>query len=136
MNAKLSFLAPRRTSDSFGSGHYGAPRGSRIHSGIDFAARPHSLLLSPIAGEVTKLGYPYSDDMEFRYVEVTDSDGLRHRFFYIFPGVAFGETIDVGDPLGTVQDLEPRYPGITPHAHYEIRQDPGNLPIDPDEYWA
>ena len=135
MNTKLKILSPRRTLDAFGAGHYGASRGSRIHKGIDFAAWPNSMLLSPVAGKVTKLGYPYADDQHFRYVEITDEANLRHRFFYVFPSVAFGETIEINDHLGTVQDLRPRYPDITPHIHYEIK-DEDNLPIDPDQFWG
>lgn len=125
-------ILPRRRRDKWGSGHFGASRsgGKRKHKGIDFAAEPGTAIYSPVHGRVTKLGYPYGDDLSFRYVEVT-AGGLRHRLFYIYPRVAKGDIVDPGDLLGIVQDSDKRYPGITNHVHYEIL-DADNEAIDPD----
>lgn len=114
---------PVRGTDQHGSGAYGAPRGVRTHKGVDYAAWPGSAILSPVPGSITKIGYPYGDDMSFRYVEVTDALGRQHRFFYLDPIVSIGDTVVVDDELGQVQDLGKRYPGITPHCHYEIKHE-------------
>jgi len=118
----ITSILPVRGNDAHGSGAWGASRGSRTHKGIDFAAFPLTRICSPIDGECTKLGYPYGDDLSFQYVEVTDERGRQHRFFYLEPLVKVGDTIKTGQPLGTVQDLERRYHGITPHCHYEIKR--------------
>ena len=122
----------RRIADKYGQGHYGAPRGSRTHKGIDFACMPGTRVCSPVGGKVTKLGICYRDDHKYRYVQVTD-DHADHRLFYVQPCVEVGDLIVKGAVIGEVQNLGDRYPGITEHCHYEIKQD-GEY-IDPDEFW-
>lgn len=130
----LKISPPMRGQDTHGSGAYRAPRGSRTHKGIDLACWPGSRVLSPVFGVCTKLGYPYGDDLSFRYVEVTTSDDHRHRFFYVEPTVAKGDVI-VGDQIiGIVQTLAARYEGITPHFHYEILA-PNGESTNPTKYW-
>ena len=81
----MKVIAPVRDHDTFGSGLFGASRdgGKRTHSGIDFACYPGSIVLACSSGTVTKLGYPYGDDPHYRYVEVTDHDLRRFRYFYV-----------------------------------------------------
>ena len=129
----LRFIARKRITDRWGQGSFGASRdgGKRTHVGVDYAAWPGSVLLSPVMGTVTKLGYPYADHMELRYVQVTDDLGRDHRFFYVDPAVHTGMAVGVGDRLGKVQALDYLYEGITPHVHYECRLD-GEY-INPEE---
>ena len=124
-----------RTSDAHGQGHFGAPRGSRVHMGIDFAVLPDSWVLAPRAGVISKLGYPYAQHTHIRYVELTEfTQGDRLRFFYVYPmGVAKGRVLEVGERLGFVQDLEDLYPGITPHVHFEVKTETGKF-LKPEEY--
>lgn len=131
----IKVIAPKRTHDNHGSGAYGARRagGKRKHNGIDYAVWPDSQVMSECGGYVTKLGHPYGDDLSFRYVEVTDGLGTRWRYFYVRPAVAEGESIYPGKVIGAAQDLRPRYPGITPHAHLELIDKDGNY-IDPEGY--
>lgn len=124
----IACILPTRKPDRHGAGHYGASRGTRTHRGIDLAAQPGSLILSNVDGVVTKLGYPYADHLEYRYVEIT-AGLIRHRFFYVEPLVNFGQDVAVGDIIGEVQDLSPLYEGITPHIHYEQKM--GNKYLDP-----
>ena len=129
----IHLITPKRGTDNWGSGEFGAPRGDRKHRGIDYAALPGSLVLSPVTGTVTKLGYPYSDDLEFRYVQITSEDGADHRVFYVDPNVKVGDRVFQGrSVIGEAQDLTGRYPGITPHVHYEIKLN-GSY-IDPEAY--
>lgn len=106
--------------------------------GEDFAAAPESILESPIKGHVSKLGYPYGDDLTYRYVEVTETKTrMRHRFFYVEPLVELGDKIKEGDDLGIVQDVAKRYPiprGMKPHIHYEIIDEDG-IYIAPGRPW-
>lgn len=135
--------------DAEGKGHYGAPRGGRTHNGIDFAAAPGSVLLSPVAGTVSRHGYPYSNDFHFQYIQITDRlcppmefgprelyrpgllkckkcgiDHLNHRFFYVIPLLEEGKNVEVGDPIGIVQDIRTKYNStiMIPHVHYEVKQ--------------
>ena len=127
----MRVIAPLRMDDQ-GSGRYQSPRGSRKHKGVDWAAAPGSAVLASEWGCVTKLGYPYADDLSFRYVEVTDGMKRRWRYFYVQPSVEMGERVCPEDTIGTVQDIRTRYPGMTPHVHIEILEQDGT-PIDPTE---
>ena len=132
MNAPdLKFVGQVRTTDKYGSGEFGAPRGDHTHRGVDIAAAPGSIVLSPVMGEVTKHGYPYGDDLSFRYIEVTDAKGYRVRLFYIEPMVPVGGKVGIGLQVGKVQSLQPRYPGITDHVHVEVKTPAGEyIPWD------
>jgi len=126
---QLMVRTPLRGTDPGGSGHFGASRGRRLHMGVDFAAAPDSVLLSPVTGKVTKHGYPYSDDLSYRYIQIVDKNGWRHRFFYVDPIPVLDSTVEVGDEIGKVQDISTRYPvpkGMKCHIHYEIIDKNGN----------
>ena len=124
---------PQRGTDPMGSGHYGASRGSRTHNGVDYACYPETEIASPTFGTVTKLGYPYGDDLSYRYVEITDQFDKRHRVFYVEPSVQVGSLVHIGDVIGTAQDIEARYSGrgMKNHVHYEIKLEDGSF-IDPE----
>lgn len=110
--------AQKRGSDQQGSGAFGASRGKRTHNGIDYAMPPGSAVFSPVIGKVTKLGYPYAHDLSYRYVQITTEDGLKHRVFYVEPGVEVGALVGQNDIIGHSQRLP--YEGIIQHVHYEI----------------
>ncbi len=126
---------PKRGTDAWGSGEFGASRGSRTHNGIDYACYPETPVYSLTDGLVTKLGYPYGDDLSFRYVEV-ESKGLKHRYFYVEPSVKVGDVVNRLDLLGYAQDIAGRYdkPGkiMKNHVHYEIKE--GSKFLDPEVY--
>lgn len=123
-------------SDRRGDGHFGSSRdgGSRLHSGVDYTAENGQDIVAVTSGTITKIGYTYSDDLSFRYVEIQTNDGYAVREYYVSPGdgIAVGVTIDVGQNIGTAQDLTGRYPGITNHVHVEVRHD-GQL-VNPSDY--
>jgi murein DD-endopeptidase MepM/ murein hydrolase activator NlpD len=76
---------------------------------------------------VTKLGYPYGDDLQWRYVQITDASGFNHRTFYVEPLVRVGQRVEEDEPIGEAQDISQRYPaqGMKPHVHYEIKSGDG-----------
>jgi len=114
-----------RLHDSWGSGEFGAPRGSRTHNGVDLSVPPGAPVFSVTEGEVTKIGYPYppadTKRGKFRYVEITNEDGLRFRYFYVVPSVQIGQKILSGEEIGEADDISEAYPGMIPHVHFEIK---------------
>lgn len=115
--------AEKRGSDDCGSGEFGASRGSRKHNGIDYVAAPGQKVCSHVEGVVTKLGYPYVDDLSFRYVEITSNDRLKHRFFYVEPCVEVGDIIFECEVIGEAQNIAARYTNghMKNHVHYEVK---------------
>ena len=133
---RVVIMPPARHTDIHGSGAFGAPRGHRMHNGIDLACYPNSIICALKPGTVTKIGYPYDPNKpgnarkaHFRYVQVTDGQGHDLRYFYVDPAVQVGDVIETGQPLGHSQQLSRVFPGITDHIHFEVKVD-GNH-IDP-----
>lgn len=128
----MKILASQRKSDSFGGGHYGASRGNRKHNGKDYACYPESKVFSPVVGQVTRLGYPYSDDTSFRYVQITTREGYDVRVFYVDPLVVLNEQVNESSIIGSSQELGKRYPEITEHVHLEVKGKNGQF-INPGD---
>lgn len=118
-----------RRCDGHGCGGFGDSRGSRKHNGVDMACRPGSDVCSPVSGKVTKLGFPYGDDLSFRYVEVS-THGYRYRMFYVEPCVSVGDEVTRDTVIGKAQALGGRYAGITEHVHFEVMNSRDDF-IDP-----
>lgn len=133
----IAIRPPIRGNDKFGSGRYLAPRGNRQHRGIDLSCYQGSEILSPSAGTVTKIGYPYSPSDpkkgHLRYVQVTEKGMYRCRYFYVRPTVLVGADIRPGDKIGISQGLTKIYPGITDHIHFEVIEGERNY-LDPTAY--
>ena len=132
--------------DAWGSGAYLATRTSadgtvRVHKGFDYALEI-DFIFSPCIGTVTKLGYPYGwvhNATNYRYVEIEDLTGLKHRIFYIQPICKKGDTVTVLTPIGYPQDISPRYQDpnlspITPHIHYEIINPKNGETVNPETH--
>ena len=134
----IKTVTPQRRLDNYGSGAFGAPRGNRIHKGIDYACVPHSIVLSATIGTVSRVGWPYSpedpDKGHLRYVEVITPLGYQVRYMYIDALVSQGDTVSRDQPLGIAQDLTEVYNGITPHIHVEVKK--GAEYIDPEIYFG
>jgi murein DD-endopeptidase MepM/ murein hydrolase activator NlpD len=137
--------------DSWGSGHFQAARGNHKHKGIDIVCPPDSEVLAVTGGTVTRIGFPYvqeptpagfksEDDRrrfllkaDYRYVEVTTPGGRRVRYFYVDPAVKVGDKVAEGRILGSAQSLQPVYPGITDHYHFEVLT-PSGAVVDPYKF--
>ncbi len=110
-----------RHNDSWGGGKFNDPRGARKHNGIDFEVPAGSLIMAPVSGVVSKLGYPYGDDLSYRYVQITNSKGDKVRIFYVDPRhhLRMGSTAKKGQTIiGKCQDLTKRYPANEDHDHH------------------
>lgn len=136
-NFHLTIKPPARSTDQHGSGAYMAPRGYRVHNGIDIQCPPESIICALRPGTVTKIGYPYDPAKDakkahYRYVQITDTMGNDLRYFYVEPGVALDDVIETGQAIGTSQALRRIYPGITEHIHFEVKRN-GNY-LDPTNF--
>jgi len=128
-------LLPKRGVDDFGSGEYQSSRGDRIHNGVDYTCAPGAEILAPISGQITKIGYPYSGDFHYQYVEITLND-LRHRVFYVSPNVSIGDqVIENESVIGAAQNIAKKYSAgnrvMKNHVHYEIKDEHGQF-INPE----
>ena len=139
--------APLRGTDDWGSGAFGSSRVDRIHTGEDVVMAVGSLVMAPVSGKITKLGFAYADDPTYRIVDITDSKNNRHRLFYVQPldTIKVGQHVAEGALVGEVQDVAERYNELTikgghltsklmkNHVHYEIINGSGEY-LDPKEF--
>ena len=132
---------PKRGIDQWGDGAFGAPRGMKNgkpkkHKGIDYACYPDTVIRSPVNGLCNKLGYCYSDDLFYRYVQIKTENGARYRFFYVEPDVVVGDYVHYQDEIGTAQNIAKRYSLPTKymknHIHLEILV--AGKPVDPEVF--
>jgi len=125
------FSFPIRGFDNHGRGHYGAPRGSHTHQGIDLVCEAGTPIQSPIVGMITKIGWPYPDEsrQHLRYVEIT-SEGWAYRVMYVEPLVELWQNVTAGDIICRSLTLKDIFPGITDHIHFEVI-DSKNNHVDP-----
>jgi murein DD-endopeptidase MepM/ murein hydrolase activator NlpD len=117
-----------RGHDAFGDGQFGARRdgGVREHEGVDYVAKAGQDVAAPISGYVTKIGYAYGGDTSLTFVEISNPAlGYVARAFYVNPGVEVGQTVRLGEVIGTDQNLQSHYPGITNHVHLEVMEPGG-----------
>lgn len=121
--------------DLKGRGCFACPRdgGQRLHNGVDLLAEPKDEVSAPIPGTITKIGYPYGDDLSYRYVEITEVSGVRTRLFYVVPveGVHVGALVKKGQVIGYMQDVTQRHGStMKNHLHWEVYNSSGSA-IDP-----
>lgn len=117
-----------RGHDEFGDGQFGARRdgGSRSHEGVDYVATAGQDVHAPISGYVTKIGYAYAGSSDLKFVEISNPAlGYVARAFYVTPGVEVGQTVRLGETIGSVESLQRHYPGITNHVHLEVMEPGG-----------
>ena len=112
---------PLRGADPEGSGAFAASRGGKRHKGVDYAFAPGDDVNSPVKGIVTRLGWAYAN-APYRLVEILSHKGsLLWRFLYIDPIVKAGDKIELGQTIGTAQQISKRDGSeMTDHVHVEV----------------
>lgn len=125
MSSNKTYAAPTKSKtlrgcDPKGCGHFGAPRGSRLHMGVDFKASINEPIYSPVSGKVSRLPYAASDLMH-RGVEIV-SGKETHIVFYVKPTVKIGDTVNKGQLIGYADDIVKKYGStITNHVHHQVK---------------
>ncbi|XP_029383045.1 leukocyte cell-derived chemotaxin-2-like [Echeneis naucrates] len=117
----------KRTSDMWGSGHYGASRGDRIHKGVDIRCEDGDDVFAPFDVTVDRKLKVYSHN---RYAAIDEGmelwgEGLCFKLFYVRPDQTSG-SVKKGERIGTMLPMQTVYPGITSHIHVQMcdRTDP------------
>lgn len=124
MNTK-SFSRPTksghtRNCDPMGCGHFGASRGNRKHDGEDYVTAPGESILAPISGKITRIAYPYANDLSFKGIEIK---GTTHtaKLFYMNPTAIIGAHVRAGEVVGVAQNIAGKHGnGMINHVHVEI----------------
>ena len=78
-------IPPLRKSDRYGQGHYLAKRGDRQHRGVDFVVQPGEILFSDVTGVITRHGYVYAHDLDYKLIEIRVDDQTKVKYMYVDP---------------------------------------------------
>ena len=123
-----------RVRDTWGSGQYQAPRGSRKHDGLDIKATSGQRVFAPFPGVITRVARPYANDPRYTGIVLEGSGewtGYSLKIFYLEGLVSGG--VDAGQLIGYAQDLGWKYTNITNHIHVEAYDTFGR--INPSDIW-
>jgi len=115
--------------DVGGDGHHGAPRGSRLHDGIDFMCEPGQRIYAPISGDIIRPSSPYADDSRYGGLVIAN-DRITIKLWYFNPSVRVGVYVGAGEVIGIAQDIGLKYYDVTPHVHLRVTK------IDPLLLWG
>ncbi|MCI4667440.1 MAG: M23 family metallopeptidase [Bacteroidia bacterium] len=139
--ATASFDPPvspiRMRNDPLGQGHFGAPRGSRTHQGVDLVVLPGQPIYSPIAGYINRLAIPYRDDGRYSGIEILGTGAFSAYAIKIFymEAIRIGVSIRKGEQIGLAQQISTKYSSrMIDHIHVEFMKD-GQL-VDPWPFFS
>jgi hypothetical protein len=123
--------------DGAGQGSYGAPRGRRLHNGVDLQCVPGQDIYAPISGKIVRVAYPYVGDLKWTGFLIV-GDQIRVKIFYarLLRHYENNLPLDVqaNRTIAKAQDVTRRYPNepdMTPHIHMELEV---LQRVDPMEY--
>lgn len=119
-------------SDPAGDGRFHAPRGDRLHNGLDLLCTPKQPILCPIACHFVRISNPYASDN--RWHGVLLQIGHTEIFLWYLRPYYFRtwEELAEGEVLGMAQDISLKYGGgMLPHIHIGVKE--SGTWIDPME---
>jgi hypothetical protein len=111
--------------DPGGAGWFGASRIGRRHTGVDFVAAIGEDIRAPAKGTISRIGWPYADDLSYRLIDLAIGDLAIIRIFYVDPveDLEVGHLVVTGQTIGYAQDIVARYPnppGMQNHVHVAL----------------
>ena len=116
-----------RLTSGFGPRRDPMGRGSRMHSGVDFAGASGTAIHTTADGVVTRAGWMRGYG---KTIEVTHAYGLMTRYAHLSAiGVGKGQRVSRGDRIGGMGTTG-RSTGV--HLHYEVHAN--GSPVDPMTY--
>jgi len=107
--------------DPAGMGHFGAPRGDRLHRGVDLLCEPMQPITVPFASVLERIARPYADDPTYSGA-LLRGEWLWAKLFYIIPQrELIGMSLTKGQQFAVAQDISEKYgEPMKPHIHFEI----------------
>jgi len=104
-----------------GDGHYLAPRGNRLHRGVDYCVQPYEAVYSPLNGKIIRIAYPYTGDTYYKGI-LFQTPNITLKIFYFSPIESLlGKEVKAGQIIGYAQDISKKYgKEMLPHIHVEV----------------
>lgn len=105
----------------------------RVHDGIDYAAQTGAKVLAAADGTVEAV---FCDDFYGQTVTVRHAGGYLTQYANLAEEVlvTVGQTVKMGDPLGSIGQTALVEIAAQPHLHFAVYC--GDLSVDPAEFFA
>jgi murein DD-endopeptidase MepM/ murein hydrolase activator NlpD len=109
--------------DPIGEGYWHAPRGNRLHLGVDFLLPegPGQPIVAPHEGIVVRYSFPYASDPQYSGLYIK-GHSVESYLWYLMPSAhLIGRQVAQGRIIGYAQDISKKY-GVDcrPHVHWQI----------------
>ena len=123
--------------DYRGNGDFFAKRDGHPHEGIDLEVFPGQVVIAPTKCHVDRISRPYATDPGWLGLQLS-TPLVIVKIFYLEPfKTIIGKDVDFAEPLGHAQDISKKYPGITPHIHFQVGLRPFSyLPVYQQILWV
>jgi len=114
--------------DTMGSGYFGAPRGGRLHNGIDIIVDPGQPVKSPIAGEINRVFKPYAKG-DMMGIEIVNGLFIAQLMYVAIAGENMvGKMVKAGSIVAFAQNIRDIHgPDMLPHVHLQVYVNPASL---------
>lgn len=122
-----------RGCDVCGCGHFGAPRGSRLHNGLDFFIDAGKPVYSPISGTFIRKAKPYANQPFDGGVISSGNTEIKMFYFKPLSVLKAGDKVKRGQIIGYAQPISQTCSGMKNHVHLEVRRN--NELIDPKGFF-
>jgi len=118
-----------RNTDAYGSGAFGASRGTRTHAGIDMAAQPGDEVVAPCDGRVVHIGVAYYGSLlGSLHIQGTGQFAdVRVKLLYVDADDGLTGSVTKGQKIGIAQDVasywhmkSPKSGTMRNHIHMEL----------------
>ena len=106
--------------DAEGDGHYGAPRGDRVHNGEDYLCDPGQDVVAPFDMVIKRVANPKygSPPSGIQWIKGRSSG----KMFYLKPDPSLiGKAVKEGQKIGVAQSVSDDYglPKMKDHIHFQ-----------------
>ncbi len=120
----INYKQGLRGCDAWGCGSFGSSRGSLSHRGLDFDIPHGGDVFAPFPCKVVRHGYPYSDDLSFRLIEVVGIGAYkeyRAKLMYVTELPPVGSVFHEKQKMCVADNITRRYDDrMVNHVHFEL----------------